>query len=180
MIKNSNLDYLRTTIDLIETLSTADKLLGAYIKLGLAEDRTGGYFCISHLADNALLLLIRLGTPLIKWEEFNISRTLEKSRRLFLNIKDGHLTSFESENHQRLEFGGAIKTKDFIFSFHGLPILGNEALMLALAKRLNQIDLNLPKDIKHKKYVNNIDLQINDFYLRDRKNENFEKLNAEI
>lgn len=61
----------------------------------------------------------------------------EKGARLFRHLKE--LSSWQSRNPENGEWGGAIRTVLSIFSFSGLPELGDEAIVLVAAMRLGYL-----------------------------------------
>lgn len=92
------------------------------------EGKKGGYFCVADGLSGTPLLVALVGEiPLEKVEKY-MEFAQEKARRLSFHI--GHVSSWESRDPDHDQWGGAIRIEDMIFSFSGLPELGDEVLML--------------------------------------------------
>lgn len=90
----------------------------------------GGYLAVLRISDGALMLLCAFGDiPPNKIKRYR-SLSLEKAQRLRKHPE--HITSFQSRDHAKKQYGGAIRAdkSGFIFSFSGLP---SEELDEALA-----------------------------------------------
>lgn len=100
------------------------------------EGRTGGYFCMMcrRPPNTTPEFIMRVGT--IPKEEkagkyFRLAQ--EKAARLRDHLGEGHVSSWQSRNPDKDEWGGAIATRNFIFSFSGFPEEADEAIMLLAA-----------------------------------------------
>lgn len=103
------------------------------------EGRSGAYFCLADSRTGNPLLVIPLGviSPEEKANKY-LTVCLEKARRLATNhwdVNKLHQSSWESRNPDEGKWGGAIIVRDFIFSMSGLPELGDEFVMIAMAAR---------------------------------------------
>lgn len=105
-------------------------------KLLPADDqwRNGGWICIVDTREDPsgrMILHQQVGQvsdeKVAKYRTFS----LEKAQRL-INRPDDR-TSFQSRNEAAQQYGGAIRFKDYIISFSGLPELWDEALVLFIA-----------------------------------------------
>ena len=95
------------------------------------QGRTGGYFCLANAETGLPLLVLPLGqVPLEKAEKY-LRLCQEKAKRLAEHLE--HLSSWESRNPDKEQWGGAVRVGNLIFSFSGLPEMGDEAVMLAVA-----------------------------------------------
>jgi len=102
------------------------------------EGKKGGYFCVADGLSGTPLLVALVGeVPLEKVEKY-LEFSQEKSRRLAFQI--GHLSSWESRDPSHNQWGGAIRIEDMIFSFSGLPELGDEVLMLLVGQMYGRRD----------------------------------------
>ncbi len=96
------------------------------------QDRAGGYFCLT-TDDGTLLLLCPFGNiPLGKFAKY-AALSQEKAQRLAAHPEHASSWQSRSENDADLRFGGAIRANGYIYSFSGLPELGDEAVMLVTA-----------------------------------------------
>ncbi len=91
------------------------------------DGRSGGYLTI--LDQQGLVETSqKIGEPNYnkaeKYREFSI----EKAQRLFKNIDNGHITSFNSRNEKALKFAGAVHMYTPVISFSGFPELIDEAI----------------------------------------------------
>lgn len=115
------------------------------------EDRKGGYLCIANAETGFPGAVVLIGSiPTEKAEKY-LSFSMEKARRLASNPQ--HVSSWESRDPEQNRWGGAIRIDELIFSFSGLPELGDEALMLALGLSNYLSDPNIPRlieDIAHR------------------------------
>jgi len=95
------------------------------------ERRGGGYFCLADGVTGFPLLIFPIGImpeeKVVKYLAF----CQEKAKRLAKH--SDHMSSWESRNPDENQWGGAIKIEDLIYSFSGLPELGDEAAMLGCA-----------------------------------------------
>jgi hypothetical protein len=98
-------------------------------------DKNIGCFTLRKSSDGSLVLLRHMG-PAEAMEKYEIV-SKEKGERLFNHPE--HFSSWESRDPENKQWGGAIRTLTFIFSFSGLPELGDEAVMLVSAVRLKYL-----------------------------------------
>lgn len=128
-------DSVRIYEDILSRISLVKKLLEEAIFLlkddPAWKDRTGGYFCVAESSTGLPVLIARIGEIILsekRGKYFDFCQ--EKTRRLAQHSE--HLSSWESRDPNVDAYGGAVKAPSgFIFSFSGLPELGDEALMLA-------------------------------------------------
>lgn len=122
-------------------------LLTAVALLGFEgiTDKRGGYLCVTE-SNGQPFLLSRFGVVPFEKAEKYYGLSQEKGTRLLLHPE--HLTSFESRDSDARvgnevgnpwgKWGGAVKGKNYNFSFSGFPELLDEASMFALAIRLGE------------------------------------------
>lgn len=101
-------------------------------------NRTGGGLCIFGEKQFEIKLWATVGLVLQDKENKYIFYSREKGERLFFHLPEGHVTSHQSADEWKNEFGGAIfvKSVKWRYSFSGLPEerdRGDSILMLALA-----------------------------------------------
>ncbi len=116
-------------------------------------ERTGGYLCIlsndrEHDNDTPLA---HHPFGIIKKEKHDryVKLSEEKARRV-QNSNITILSSWETRNEAEDKKGGAIRVGEYILSFSGLPELGDEAFMLAVAAQCNLAPLTTLETIAHK------------------------------
>ncbi len=90
----------------------------------------GGYLCVASL-DGYILGILGLGkiSKLKADKYFGLCQ--EKAKRLAAN--PDHLSSWQTRDESKNQFGGAIRTNYVILSFSGFPELLDEAYVLHLA-----------------------------------------------
>ncbi|MBU1033110.1 MAG: hypothetical protein ABII13_01360 [Patescibacteria group bacterium] len=92
--------------------------------------RKGGWFCLIS-EDGMILVYDPMGeVPSDKNEKYR-SFSIEKATRLWKHPE--HTTSRQSRNEDLDHYSGAIRARNHVFSFSGLPELWDEALMLYIA-----------------------------------------------
>lgn len=92
----------------------------------------GGYLCIADGKNGLPILVMLIGeVPLGKAPKY-LEFCQEKAGRLAGH--PNHESSWESRNEEKNRWGGAIRFRDLILSFSGLPELGDEAAMLRAAE----------------------------------------------
>jgi hypothetical protein len=90
-----------------------------------------GYLTIRSATDGRVLLIVQIGEcPTEKFAGY-LRNSMEKGERIFAN--PGHISSWVTRNPDQKQYGGAIRTKDYIFSLSGLPEFADEALCVAAA-----------------------------------------------
>lgn len=95
------------------------------------DERVGGIFCLADPLTGYPILTKVVGcVEQVKFPKY-LRLCQEKAHRLACNPT--HLSSWQSRDESAEKYGGAVRMKSFIFSFSGLPELGDEALMLATA-----------------------------------------------
>lgn len=108
------------------------------------EKRPGGGLCIFGKEQYEVQLWSTIGKIPPEKENKYIFYSREKGERLFSHLSEGHVTSYESQNIEKKEFGGAIFAKGKRFSFSGAPEVRDRAdsiLMLSLAVKSEQLHL---------------------------------------
>lgn len=135
----------------LETVRVLAKeaLAAVLAELGPSVDRYGGYISTKFVRDDRFLINqelvgeVRNGKD-DKYREFSH----EKAQRLEMNFYQlGHLSSFQSWKPEEDQWGGSIIGMDpymgveHIFSFSGLPELGDEAMMLYVAVSMDYLSL---------------------------------------
>lgn len=96
------------------------------------EGRQGGYLCIAEDITGYPYAVVLIGSVPDEKHAKYFSLCQEKSTRLASH--PDHVSSWQSRDPDGNKWGGAIKVNHLIFSFSGGPELGDEALMLAVAK----------------------------------------------
>ncbi len=110
------------------------------------ETRSGGYFCLSGKKMSPLVLIRCCGEV----PEEKCGKYAERAREKLTRLADhtSHFTSYQSspdmiivdsQNNERPwgKWGGAVRARNYIASFSGLPELWDEAMMLVLAVRMS-------------------------------------------
>lgn len=115
------------------------------LKDGLKEHHRGGVLTIRSRKTGKIRSIWIIGNPpadrLVKYAKFS----KEKGLRLNWMLHKGtpgqqlHLSSWQSRNPDRNQWGGAILTKDDIVSFSGMPELTDEVLLLVACVALRAI-----------------------------------------
>lgn len=93
--------------------------------------RRGGGFCLADAGSGMFYTVALIGeTPQEKTRKY-LELCQEKARRLAQHPE--HVSSWQTRNPPE-RWGGAIRADEHIFSFSGLPELGDEALMLKVVQ----------------------------------------------
>lgn len=108
-------------------LNFLDTLGGGY------KGRSGGAISVRDNIKSTCLACSRVGKPPDKKIEKYFDFSLEKGKRLFEH-KD-HLTSHESRNKRKEQYGGAIMGDDVIVSFSGFPEKADSLFSLVVLQR---------------------------------------------
>jgi hypothetical protein len=95
------------------------------------KDREGGCFCLADAVGGFPYAVVFIGSMLVEKSQKYLALSQEKALRLALN--PNHRSSWESRDPDKQKWAGAVRVGDLIFSFSGLPDLGDEAIMLATA-----------------------------------------------
>lgn len=103
-------------------------------------ERQGGYITIVDRETGQILFVCKIGEIEDDAARDYFSFSQEKAGRLMLWPQ--HVSSWQSRDEKNKQWGGAIKTFEFILSFSGLPELGDEAVMLLLAYSFNWINFD--------------------------------------
>lgn len=129
---------------LLRILDATDKCLNALLEMDENPEplRQGGYFTLRDGTTNDILFAIKVGSvpPEKRMKYYHLS--LEKGDRLFKTQRrhERHVTSSESRNPEKNQYGGAIITVErkppYILSFSGLTEDADEALMASVAIKL--------------------------------------------
>lgn len=103
----------------------------------LTEDRqkAGGYFCLLDATTGLLVWQLAFGYMDGQHSDQFLAFSLEKAKRLYQ--KSDHNSSWESRDVNLMQFGGAVRGQNFIFSFSGFTEHLDEAAMLILASRIS-------------------------------------------
>ncbi len=91
----------------------------------------GGYLCIADGINGLPLVTVLMGEVSLQKAPKYLEFCQEKAARL-AGHRD-HESSYESRNPGKDRWGGAVRCGNKIFSFSGLPELGDEAVMLKAA-----------------------------------------------
>ena len=99
-------------------------------------ERTGGYFSFYSLTDIGdgpvySITGFRVGT--VPTEKEDRYRTFSAEKLLRLSMYPRHKSSFESQDPANNQWPGAVRGKEYLRSFSGLPWKGDEAISLACA-----------------------------------------------
>ena len=114
------------------------ELVFAYIKTTVCPERTGGYLCVLEEESGIPALIMKIGfVPADKKKKY-FEFAQEKAGRLW--VTHSHQLSFQSRDEKSNRYGGAIRARNFIFSFSGFTEEADEALCLILAVLLNQLE----------------------------------------
>ncbi|MBI3115544.1 MAG: hypothetical protein HYZ09_03595 [Candidatus Kerfeldbacteria bacterium] len=117
---------------------TATLAVQKFTELFPEEQRTGGWLGIGAREGN-ILHRAQIGeVPKDKADRYH-RLAGEKIERLGRHPE--HQTSRESRNPDADEWGGAVRAADLIFSFSGLPELGDEAVALVLAVEITNLPI---------------------------------------
>ena len=116
-------------------LPSAIRALNTVISMFGNEDgwelRSGGFFCLADARTGLPWVIAQLGEISNEKVEKYLAFCQEKARRLALHPE--HTSSWQSRNPEDNQWGGAIRCGKYIYSFSGLPELGDEALMMYAA-----------------------------------------------
>lgn len=105
----------------------------------------GGYLCVADMDTGIPLLTAVIGTPSsekgTKYQRF----AEEKCSRLAKH--SNHVSSWQTRDVDSLQFGGAIRTLRRILGFSGFPEPWDEALCIATALEVGEMNEELAKKI---------------------------------
>ena len=111
-----------------EVVFTASRMCGE-------NGKKGGCLCVTDYEGNLHLVTI-IGEVSDKGKLRKYwGMCQEKANRLV--SRASHESSWQSRDESSQQYGGAIRAREFILSFSGLPELWNEACMLALAYKVH-------------------------------------------
>lgn len=115
-------------------------------------NRTGGYFCLADRETGRPIFLSLVGVVATEKMEKYLRLAQEKARRLsqVSRAETFHLSSWESRELSKERYGGAIVAGDLIFSFSGLPELGDEVVMLNAAMACRKLDVETARKIANR------------------------------
>lgn len=117
-------------VDLVRIVNNAYSVVSYACRLNGDENKNGGYLCIADQKGQAIAVFLVGKIPEEKKRLKYRALCEEKARRLAEHPE--HISSWQSRDTINDQWGGAIKTGAFIFSFSGLPELWDEAIVLAL------------------------------------------------
>lgn len=106
----------------------------------------GGYLSIFDRMTGQLLLECRIGK--IEKDEADNYRLFSQLKAIRAMAFPEHLSSHQSRDEKKKQYGGAIKTPELVLSFSGLPELGDEAIVLLLAYGFNWINFDQMMEIQ--------------------------------
>lgn len=126
-----------TANDVIEFATTATERIAEHYQKGRAPC---GYLTIRSSVDGLVLVIVEIGScPAEKFTNY-LRNSLEKGERLFAN--PDHCSSWMSRDAKNQKWGGAIRTKNYIFSFSGLPEFADEVLCVSIAQKFGCIEFD--------------------------------------
>jgi hypothetical protein len=123
-----------------EVVENAPIILEQTTCLMCPERTTGGYLCVLEEESGVPVLVLKVGMVPDEKKKKYFEFAQEKANRLWLT--HSHFLSSQSRDESQNRFGGAIRTKDYIFSFSGLTEVADEAFSLALAVFLKQLEID--------------------------------------
>lgn len=137
--------------DVVKINEEATKILEALIKLSEVKEGlkrgelliAGGWLCTRTKASGRKELSIPVGKwILLSEEERNRCASLSEKncQRLWENLGNWHISSWQSRNPSNNELGGAIVAGDLIVSFSGFSEFSDEAVAVRLAIGLGWIN----------------------------------------
>ena len=129
--------YALSEKKLSEVVVAVRKVIDLACQLPEAGCKRGGYFCLAptHTGFPYLLMLVGL-VPQDKFEKY-AKLAMEKARRL--SMHPHHITSRESRNPEKEEWGGAVFVNPDIWSFSGFPERLDEAVMIVAATKMGNL-----------------------------------------
>ncbi len=92
--------------------------------------KEGGYLTILNAKTGAVIAIITIGKIPAKKQEKYFQISLEKARRVFFSKKS---SSFLTRNPEDEKYAGAIKSKEYIYSFSGHSEENDEVITLMLS-----------------------------------------------
>ena len=104
----------------------------------LKTDRSSGYIAIVNRENNRMLLHAQIGDCPAEKAERYMKFSLEKAMRV---SKSGETSSWMTRNPDKDQYGGGISAGKYAIGFSGLPEDRDEALVTALAYKLELIDV---------------------------------------
>ncbi len=120
--------------------------------------RKGGYLCIAR--PNGMIMAVVLIGTVAKEEKAKKYLSLCQEKALRLALHPEHCSSWQSRDESVQHYGGAIRTKRFIFSFSGFPELWDEAFVVDLASQtyahpsgLSTVRRNMIKRASNNPYI---------------------------
>ena len=129
---------------LLEVLRTAGPIITYILD---EKNQGGGILCVAGPKTGLTILLSIFGCLNATDHGEYMLFAQEKAVRLARNITD--FSSFQTRNlkTEPKKYGGAVRGRNFIFSFSGFTEEQDEAAMLALAVKLEEIDLEQARRI---------------------------------
>jgi hypothetical protein len=99
--------------------------------------RRGGCYCMMDARTGKIVLLVLLGEFAYEKRDKYMAFAAEKCARLYAHPE--HWTSAESANDAAEQYAGAIRGRQYLHSFSGLPSEGDSLLSLLSAENLGDI-----------------------------------------
>lgn len=129
-----------------EMLFALAREIPAYIKkcneaLPAEDHRFGGYLCVYHstqLPGQPPLLIMSIGDPPAEKISRYFELCQEKAARLLANPTD--LSSWQSRDVEKCQYGGGIRTRDHVLAFSGHIEKADEAVLVNAACTLGWME----------------------------------------
>jgi len=125
-------------------LYAAQRTVTAFTELPNSDSKgkEGGFLTIRDKGTGHILITLLIGkVPHEKAAKYH-GLSQEKGGRIHnrIGLGENHISSWQSRNPDSGLWGGAIATKKFIVSFSGMPELGDEAIVLAIAMQMKWLN----------------------------------------
>ena len=107
--------------------------------LAQEQHRFGGYLCVcgsTQSADLPPIMIVEVGHPTKHERRFNLCQ--EKAKRLLAHPE--HLSSWQSRCTEQSQYGGAIRTPDYVLALAGLIEEADEAILVNAACALGLLN----------------------------------------
>ncbi|MBP6858911.1 MAG: hypothetical protein KBC33_03745 [Candidatus Pacebacteria bacterium] len=116
--------------DLTEIIEKAAVIVAKACSINHHEGKKGGYLCVTNPTGqvHAVLMIGTVPDPEKSRKYFDYCQ--EKAARLAEHRN--HVSSWQSRDPNRDRWGGAIRCKEHILSFSGLPEIWDEAIVLTI------------------------------------------------
>lgn len=133
---SSSLSYMEIAY-LINSMEIAVKAFSELVTCP-APEKIGGVLTVLDSVTGMPLLIVPIGKLDEEKVEKYFNLSLEKAKRVF---STGLMSSWATRDPEASKWGGAIRCQRFIFSFSGLPEVGDESVCIAVAFWYNFINL---------------------------------------